>query len=132
MKEFEIRTRAKFGNMSGKCEPARCPAAAAAAAELGAEPQGRSRDEAGMQMAVPAVLVRAAQAAELPEPSLRHASTALLRRRTRRTRHRSPRPHKRQCVGLPRILGLVVLILRSNRIKIEYHQAKSGPCNLLS
>ena len=81
-----------------------------------------------MQMAVPAVLVRAAQAAELPEPSLRHASTALLRRRTRR----SPRPHKRQCVGLPRSLGLVVLILRSNRIKIEYQQAKSGPCNLLS
>ena len=42
-------------------------------------------------------------------PSSRQASTwpaaqQLLRRRTPRTRHRSPRPHKRQCVGLPTIL----------------------------
>ena len=67
-------------------------------------------------------------------PSSRQASTwpaaqQLLRGRTRSTRHRSPRPHKQQRVGLPMIRGRVVAILRSNRIKIEYNQAKSGLCN---
>jgi hypothetical protein len=73
---------------------------------------------------------QAPPAAAPAEPSSPHAPTwpaaqQLLRRLTRRTRHMSLRPHKRQLVGLPAGQS----ILPGNRIKIEYCQATSSLCN---
>ena len=60
MNEFEIRTRVKFLNESRKREPARCRAASDTELVTGSGAPGTlapaSRDEAGMQMAVPAAM----------------------------------------------------------------------------